>query len=446
MTRSDLAVLAASMMALGACAAPEPLRLADLDVQDQRFVSARTGDAPSLIDDVLKKDELSLQDLLALADRLNPELASERKGVDVAIAGVWEARLYPNPSLLLEIEDYRTREISDFGSSKRLAGISIPIVVSGRIGAATSAAEKERDAAAVAYVWKRREILSQVKRAYVSVLAARRTAELARETRNLTQTLHDVTNERFKAQAVPEMELLKAAISLAKSDIDLKLAQKDEAVSLKTLHAAVGNSELTQTKLSGELFSRFAVPSFEVLKGQVTTVHPLLEAAQRRKEAAELERDVARSERIPDLGFDLLAGRDSADQTIIEAGLSVPLPIFNRNQAKIARAEARIEQAKFSVDAVRNDLLLRLNETYRTFVASQERGAVYQDDILPKAEKAFTQTSEGYKLGKFGYLDLLDAQRTLAEARMAYAAALADLNLSATELEKLTGTRLEPIR
>ena len=76
----------------------------------------------------------------------------------------------------------------------------------------------------------------------------------------------------------------------------------------------------------------------------------------------------------------------------------------------------------------------------------QDRAAIYQDEILPKAEKALSQTSEGYRLGKFGALDLLDAQRTFADAKVASLAALSDLNLAATELEKLTGTKLEPIR
>lgn len=434
-----------ALLAAG-CGAPAPLRSVDLDRRDDRFVSVRAGDAPSPADDLLRKEEFSLQDLLALAGRLHPQLASERKGIDLATAAIWEARLYPNPSLLLEIEDWRTRDLNEFGSSKRTAGISIPLVIGGRLGAAGSVAEKERDAAAVTYLWKRREILSLVKRAYVSVLAARRNVALAREARALAQTLHEVTDERFKAQAVPEMEVLKAAVGLAKADIDLKMAAKDEAVSLKALHASVGSPDLIQTRLAGELVQQFALPSFEVLRGLVAGAHPLLEAAQQRKEAAEFALDLARRERIPDVGLDLRAGRDTEAQAIVEAGITIPLPIFDRNQARIARAEARIEQATHDADAVRNDLLLRLHESYRTFAASQDRAGVYRDEILPKAEKAFAQTSEGYRLGRFGFLDLLDAQRTLAEARIAYAAAIADLNLSAVDLEKLTGMRLEPIR
>jgi cobalt-zinc-cadmium efflux system outer membrane protein len=439
------ALLALGLAAGAGCGtAPEPVVLADLEATDRRFAPPAPSEPRRIADDLLKKEELTLEEVLAIADLLNPELGSERKNIDLASAALWEAKLYPNPSLIFQMEDYRTK--STFGSSKRTGGVSVPLVFSGRIGAATSRAEKERELAAVTYVWRRREILSDVKRAFLSFLASRRTTELARETRDIAKTLNDVTNERFKAQAIPEMELLKSAVNLAKSDVDLKLAEKDLAVALKTLHARMGVVDFPKDKFTGVLASRYTVPSLEALRGQVTTVHPLLEGAVKSKEAAEFQLSVARSERIPDVGLEVTAGIDSGNDTIIQAGFAIPLPIFNRNQAKIAAAEARIQQAEFKLQAVKNDLVLRLTEAYKNFTAAQDRVTVYTEEILPKAQKALDQTNEGYRQGKFGYLDVLDAQRTLAEAKIAYAAALADLNLSAAELEKLTGTRLEAVR
>jgi cobalt-zinc-cadmium efflux system outer membrane protein len=432
-------------MALAACGgAPEPIAAPDLEALDRRYTAPSPSEPRSVADRILKKEDLTLEDVMAIADLMNPQLAAERKNIDLATAAVWEASLYPNPSAILEIEGYRTK--STLGSSERKGGLSIPLVLSGRIGAATSQAEKEREMASVVYVWKRREILSEVKRAFLGFLASRRNAELARETRDLARTLHDITNERLKAQAIPEMELLKAAVNLAKSEVDLKLAEKDQALSLKTLHARMGNVDFPTEKFTGELPSRFTAPSFEALRGQVTSVHPLLEAARKAKEAADLRLSAVRRERIPDVGLDVLAGVDGEDDSIVEAGLSIPIPFFNRNQAKMAAAEARLRQAEFQIQEVRNDLVLRLTEAYKNFTAAQDRVTVYTEEILPKAAKALDQTNEGYRQGKFGYLDVLDAQRTLAEAKIAYAASLADLNLSATELEKLTGMKLEPVR
>lgn len=439
-------LLALAGFALGCGASPDPFPWSDLDTGDRRYQPASGSEGVAAPKTILDKEELSLKDVLALADVLNPNLAAERKNIDIATAAIWDAKLYPNPALLAQIEEYPTKDGGSLEDSKRVVGVALPIVVSGRIGAATALAEKERDVAAIRYIWRRREILGTVQKAFVAFLAARQSAVLARETRDLAKTFHTVTDDRFRAQAVPEMELLKSAVNLAKAEIDLKLVEKESAVSLKALHAAIGNVDFPKETFAGELGFKFTSPSLEALRGQVLASHPLLEAATRHKEAAELERDLARSERIPDPSLEILGGRDGEDASILEAGISIPLPLFNRNQGRIAGAEARIRQAEFEVDAVRNSLLLNLNEAFQTFAVAQERVAVYRDDILPKAERALAQTTEGYRQGKFSFLDVLDAQRTLAEARIAYAAGLADLNLAVAELEKLTGSRLEIVR
>lgn len=438
--------IAALLLAAVGCGAPAPLDLRDFESREARFAPPPPTAAETAARDILGKDELTLADVLRIADMMNPTLEIERKNVDLATAAIWDAKLYPNPSIQFSSEDYRTRDGASLGRSKRRGGFTVPVVIGGRIGAATDLAEKEREVAAIQYVWRRREILSDVKRAYLQVLSARRGADLAKQTRDIAKTLHDVTNERFKAQTVPEMELLKAAVNLAKAEADLKLADKDVAVAVKTLHAGMGDVDLTQEKFADELHSRFTMPDFEALRGQVLGGHPLLEAARMGKEAAESGLDLAESEAVPDMAVSVGAGLDSEDSTIVEGGIEVPLPIFHRNQGKISAAEIRIRQAEMQIHAARNDLLLRLTEAYKNFAAAQERAAAYTDEILPKAQKALDQTNDGYSAGKFGYLDVLDAQRTLAESRLAHVAALADLNDAATELEKLTGMKLEPIQ
>lgn len=412
------------ILLLAGCAAPEPLVLPELEDRP---------DAREVATNLLRKETLTLDEALQVADRLNPDLEIGRKEVDLATAALWEAQLYPNPSAILEIED-----------DKAVGGVRFPVVLSGRIGAASDAAGKDREAAALRFVWRRREILSDVRRAFVELLAARREAELAAETRDLAKTFHEATKARFDAQAVPEMELLKAAVNLAKAESDVRRAGQAAAIRLKALHALLGDADFPRDQFVGELPTRFQLPTLESLRARVLAGHPLLEAAQREREAAEHRLSLAERERIPDLAFEITAGRDTEDdETIVEGGVEIPIPLFNRNQAKIADAEIRIRQAQLRIQSVRNELLLRLAKAHEEVTSAQDRVAVYRDDILPKAQKALEQTNEGYRLGKFGYLDLLDAQRTLSEAKIAYTTALEELNLAAAELDLVTGMRLE---
>ncbi len=429
---------------LAACAEPARLDPLLLDDADRRFAPRTEARKPSRTAELLAREELTLAEVLEIADALNPRLEIERRNIDLASAAIWEARLYPNPSVRLSVEEAPTG--GSIGESKRVVGLRFPVAIGGRIGAATAAAEKERDVAAVHYVWARREILTEVKRAFIEVLASRRNLELARVTRDIAKASYDVTNERFKAQAVPEMELLKAAVTQAKAETDVKLAEKSAAVAIKSLHAQMGNVDFPRERFVGDLVTRFTAPSFETLRGLVTASHPLLEEATRQREAAELQASLVRAERIPDIDIELSAGRNGEHETIVEGGIEIPLPLFNRNQGRILAADIRVRQAELQIAVVRNELILKLTEAYGNFTAAQDRVTVYKDEILPKARTALDQTNDGYALGKFSYLDQLDAQRTLAEASFASVAALSDLNLAAIELEKLTGLKLEPIR
>lgn len=317
------------------------------------------------------------------------------------------------------------------------------VVVSGRLGAATRVAEKEREVATLDYVWRRREILTDAKRAFVSLLGARRTLALARETRAIAADLQRVATERYNVAAIPQMEVLKTDVNLAGADTNVKVAEKNATVALKALHALLGNVDLPTEKFSGDLAANFSPPTLEALRADVANSHPLLEGVRRARESAELQLEQARAERFPDTELEVTVGRDGENDSLAQAGIAVPLPLFNRNQGKVAAAEVKIRQAELKLRATENDLVRRLGEAYRELMTAQARVSAYGAEILPKAQTTLELTTEGYRQGKFGYLDVLDAQRTLAEAKLSYATALSELNLAAAELEKLAGVRLE---
>lgn len=427
------------------CGGPTRFDFLEVETADQRFHAPSAPDGKAAADAILQREELTLDDVLRIADLLNPALAVERNNIDLATAAIWDAQLYPNPTLGIEIEEYKTGGGS-LRESKRVGSLTLPVVLNGRIGKAAAAAEKDRTVEALNYVWRRREILNDVKHSFVHLLAARRAEELSRETRDIAKSLQELTDERFRARAIPEMETLKTAVNLATAETKLRRAESDAVIAVKTIHALMGDVDFPNDRFAGTLAARFSVPSLDALRGQVVASHPLAEAAKAALEAAELQLSAAKATAIPDFDVVLAAGKGIEDDTILEGGISIPLPLFHRNQGAILAAEIRLRQAELRIQAVRNDLLLKLTEAYRTFTTAQECVRVYQEEILPKSQKALDQTHDGYKLGKYGYLDVLDAQRTLAESRGSYTSALEDLNLAAANLEKLTGTRLEVLR
>lgn len=436
-----------ALLLLGCGTVPDWPGAFDMDLFDKNFhPRVATNDHTAWVEEAARKEELTLQEALRLADILNPELNALRKDIEIAAADVLQASLYPNPNLVFEVQGLKTSGSASLRDAERVGGIEFPVVWGGRIGAATTLAQKRREQVAFSYLWIARQKLSEVKKAFIEVVALQSYEALTQGTREVAGKVHELTDTRFKAQAIAEVEVLKSSVSLAKVEADLRTVQGQSANAVKNLKTLLGDPGLPTQKFVGTLHSEFETPSFEALKGQILLNHPALEAAKRSKEAAEAELELARAERWPDLGFQILAGRGEENDSILEAGISIPLPMFDRNQGKIAAAGHKIQRAEFEQQAARNSILQGLSNAYTTFVSAQDRAKIYRDDILPKAQKALDQSDMGYRQGKFSYLDLLDAQRTIAEAQISYVFALLDLNQSAAELELVTGSEIKGLR
>lgn len=403
------------------------------------------AEAPrSIREQILSKDELTLDDVLALADAVNPDLNQARRDIDLGNALVWDAGLYPNPSLVAALDDYHPHRGGGWTNSKRTIGLGIPIVVGGRINANVRLAESQKDQLTLNYIWRRREILSDVKEAFLNVMAFEQSLELTRQAVSIIRNFHTLAQDRFNLRAIPEMELLKATVELAKAETDERTAGKNLAVAIKTLKSLMGDLELPREKFKGSLSPRFKLASLDELRAKLEDRHPLLLAAKKEKEIHERQVDLLKASNIPDVSAQMLAGVDDTNETVIQAGLSIPLPVFDHNQAKLAIARIEVNRAEYLYQSKWNELHLKLVQLHHDLADAQARVDSYREKILPSAQKAMEQTTEGYRQGKFSYLDVLDSQRTWLDARSSYVDSLLDLNTAVSELEKVVGSRIEP--
>ena len=118
-------------------------------------------------------------------------------------------------------------------------------------------------------------------------------------------------------------------------------------------------------------------------------------------------------------------------------GFSVPLPIIDRAKGRQQETRANVSVAEAELHVVQQQLQrewANARNRYRT-VAGQVAG--YRERILPKADEALRLVQTGFEAGKFNFIDLVDTQRTTAEARLAFQHKLLDLNIAQAELEAL---------
>jgi len=429
---------------LAACGAPPFFARLPFEPEPSRYAPAPDKPIAVAAEERLAKPELTLDDVLLLVDAFNPELRATRLEIDIAGAEAWDAGLYPNPVLEIEAEEVPTD--GGLGDGKRVAGIRQDLPLSGRLGAAQDAKQAERDAAVERFRAARRRILMLAKAGFYEQRAAARRLELLRRNAEIAASLHKLVQDRFDNRAAPETDLLKASIERALADQEVRIAERELDTAARALSATVGRTDLRLDRLSGELHEEYEAVSHDAVKGEVTAGHPALLAARADVRAAELGIRQARAEAWPDLGVAIRAGRGEADDTIVEAAIEIPLPIFNRNQAEIQAAELRAMRAAAHLDAATQEILLGLRRAWVNYESALDRVRTYREEILPKAEKALAQSDEGYRAGEFAFLTVLDSQRTLADTQLAYLAARLDVERAAAALEELIGRRLQAVR
>ena len=133
----------------------------------------------------------------------------------------------------------------------------------------------------------------------------------------------------------------------------------------------------------------------------------------------------------------------SIDPDIIDMGLTIPLPIFNRNQGRILEARHLAAKARRDAETLANRLSAELASAHAAYMIARDEVAVFRDRIVPASKRALSQAREGYQAGKMSFLDLLDAQRTLARARLSLLGSIKDMNAARTTLWKIVGPEVE---
>ncbi|MBA3755791.1 MAG: TolC family protein, partial [Nitrosomonas sp.] len=159
-----------------------------------------------------------------------------------------------------------------------------------------------------------------------------------------------------------------------------------------------------------------------------------MKAIEQRKALLEVEQ----TRRIPNLTLNagvvhhaLLGGSTAV------AGLMVPLPLFDRNQGNLKEAYERVDKAVDEQAATELRLKTELAQSYETMLAVWNEINILRDEVLPGAKDAFNVTRRGYELGKFGLLELLDAQRVLFQNQLLYVRALANYQRLVNDIERL---------
>lgn len=421
--------VAASVILLAGCATPDSDFVAMLDPVSASVVTAaprRAGTQESIKD-------LTLEQALALADEAHPEVAAARARVAAAEGRVLQAGRYPNPELVarMEVAPIRGRTA---GEAEYVTGLGQRLPVGGRLSVASRVEELERERLLKDLEARRLEVRARVHAAFGAALYMEEAVKLYTDAvRTAGRGLEIVRARAGAGDALPE-DVARSEVEGVKARLERDRAASVQEEALLALSAALGTPGLRVESVVGSLEAVLEVPALESLLAVLTT-SPFVESGEAAVAVERAREELARAQAIPDINVELLYRRQEASRTdAFDAGLSVAIPFFDRNQGRIHEARADVATAEARARLTRNEIEHRARAAHIRLTRGMAQTRLLRDEVLPRSGIVLRGAEVRYGGGDMSLADLLPILRDLTLARLSYLEALREVFEAWSEL------------
>jgi cobalt-zinc-cadmium efflux system outer membrane protein len=378
---------------------------------------------------------LTVENLIAMAWEGNPDLAVAGARAQAARGRLIQAGLYPNPAVGWQAEEVSLNRQS---GGQQGPFVAQEIVIGGKLRLAQAAAAHGVTAADWQAIGQWHAINARVRSAYYELLTAQRqireSEEIVRQNEKTVATAEKIA----RAGPVLPSDVGRLRVELMLSRNRLGAARQREEAARRLLAAAVGLPQVAGLAVEGWLDHRAPAYDWPTVVASVLSRHSDVQEAQATILQRQHELSLAQAQAIGNLEMRVRPAYDIPDQSMMlfaEAG--APLPIFNRNQGNIMAAHADVGRAAAEARQVELRLVERLTTAFQQYHNAQRQVKLYEEEILPSAGRALEQVRQLFERRGERFFDVLDAQRTLSQARLDYVDALGELWKAVSEIEGL---------
>lgn len=354
-------------------------------------------------------------DLLSQAQTTAPRLAEARAAIDRAAGLARQARALPNPRIGVDVENFAgSGPYQGSAVAETTATLAQTLELGGKRASRILAGRAELDAARRRAAQARAAFGFDLAMSYAEAEAAERRLQLAQDTLAAAEQDAGIARAFVQAGREPELRRLQA-----ESSVQGALAALDEA------QAARETAFANLTALAGAMAPFTSIPASLLDRSPAILGHPIPDAqrsitilvAEAEREAATRRLSVERRRAIPDLDVSVGLRRfGETDTSAVVAGLSAPLPLFDRNTGNVSAARADVAAAEARLNAARLDAVAAVRSGTARVAAAEARLTAAQEGERV-AQEAYRLTRLGYEVGKLNLAELLNTRRALTEAR-----------------------------
>ncbi len=376
---------------------------------------------------------LTLESALQSAFADNPDLAAAQWEIDIAQGGRQQAGLIPNPVASWDAEDTRR--------STRTTTLKLTqtLELGGKRGARIDVASRAQESAAQELEQRRNLLRAEVIDGFYGALRAQERLELAQRSMALAERGLVVANGRVTAGKSSPVEATRAQVQVSEIRLERSRAEIGVTDAYRRLAAITGNANIGFERVESGALNTPALPSTTQLLARLENTAEL-RLAELQIQQREAGLGLEKAQRIPDLDVSIGSQYDAgARERVNVVGVSMPIPLFNRNQGNVLAASRRADQARDLRNATELRLRTETRQALDLWATANTEVRTFNQVILPAAQSAVDSATRGFEMGKFNFLDVLDAQRTLIAARTQYLAALAQATDAWVRIERIYG-------
>lgn len=391
-----------------------------------------------------KEPPLTLDQCLELAVRRNPLVLSSFEKIKASQARERQALALPQPTLSLD-SDLQAGALDLKSSGESYWGFSELIEFPGKRSVRGRIAARESDAVRSDLDLLKLDLGYQVKQAFYGILLAEEKIACARRDLELSEDFLNKTELRSAAGDIAEVEVMRARVENAKSMNALKVAQNERRIAAGTLNYLLARKSAEPLEIRGELKGAPVALDLEALKARALSVRPELKSVGFAQEGETLKKAQAAQSYLPDFDLGWARHRLAGAPTTWEFTLSVSVPLFFWQPVRgpAAEAEANLRSLGREAEHLRADIAREVEEAATNAQSAADQIKLFEERILTQAEEVYRIYLFKFEKGEIGGIELIEARRSLNEARRDYADALFTYRTTIAALERSVGYSLE---
>jgi cobalt-zinc-cadmium efflux system outer membrane protein len=374
----------------------------------------------------------------------NLNLLAERYNLAIADARIVTARLRPNPVLSVNANLVdRSLYHSSTSPYAEAFHVDVPFERGGKREYRIQVAENARGVAQLQLLDTIRSLALDVRNAAIDVLLAKANVALAQENLQAFNNIVQVNSDRVRVGDLAQVELERTRLAALQFQNEVQQSEANLRITRNKLQTLLGRTQRSlQFDVSGDLQRDQKTFTVEGMREQALQARPDLLALQRdqARSAADLRLQIAQGVVDYTIGAEIQPQQGYASNgNQFGIFFSVPLPLFNRNQGEIERAQQEQEQIATKIRALQADIENEVENAYQQYTTAQALLQRIETQMLNQSRDVRQTIEYSYRRGQSTFVEFLDAQRAFNDTMQSYNNAQADYARSLYVIDSVTG-------